>query len=89
MYSFTGLYEKFSFELLKEIISVWVTMRGFTIAGCWTTSRQQKYMHQERIEDNINNNNELTNCRNVVCIYIVLWFSLNVVFSLEKEIWSK
>lgn len=27
--------EKSAIKLLQEIIGLWVTMRGFTIAGCW------------------------------------------------------
>ena len=28
-------------ELLKEIIGLWVTMRGFSIAGCWLEQYEQ------------------------------------------------
>ena len=27
--------EKSAIKLLQEIVGLWVTMRGFTIAGCW------------------------------------------------------
>ena len=33
--------EDSAIQLLKEIIGLWVTMRGFTIAGCWLEHYKQ------------------------------------------------
>ena len=33
--------ESHAIKLLKEIIGLWVTMRGFSIAGCWLEQYKQ------------------------------------------------
>lgn len=42
-YSVPPKYEKYSLELLHEVISLWITIRGHSFAKEWTMTFEKKY----------------------------------------------
>ena len=78
--------EDHAIELLKEIIGLWVTMRGFSIAGCWleqykqaTKTNAQKGLRRElkRNSKRINKLCTLSCCyvHIIVCVAKLFLFS--------------
>lgn len=40
--------DSFSSELLKDIIKLWVTIRGFSTVSAWSTNKAQKQTHKSQ-----------------------------------------